>query len=252
MSRSHILEADASDRCAYCGDPADTEDHVFPRAFFNRLDWAGLPTVPACQKCNNNKSALESYLASVLPFGGTDPDAKSRLATMGGRRLAGNRSLRRDLQRGMSRVWTQTDSGLLISTMALPLEPKRLTEFFGYVARGLVRFEFGEKLDPDDYVDVPTITEDAGEPLFRRMLTMRANARANRSFGNGAVVYEGAQGVDDPRITVWLIRIFGGLKFRDDAGRTHSTVFAAMTGPKRIVDNAERRLRWIEGRAAFA
>jgi hypothetical protein len=35
-----------------------------------------LPEVPACQRCNNEKSHLEDYLMVVLGFGAMHPDAK--------------------------------------------------------------------------------------------------------------------------------------------------------------------------------
>src|SRR5262245_57126728 len=62
--------------CVYCATrPATTEDHVFALAFFLVARRGNLPKVPACDTCNNAKSKLEHYLATVLPFGGRHADA---------------------------------------------------------------------------------------------------------------------------------------------------------------------------------
>src|SRR5688500_6540735 len=62
--------------CVYCATkPAENEDHVFARQFFLESRRANLPKVPACLACNNEKSKLELYLVSVLPFGGLNIDA---------------------------------------------------------------------------------------------------------------------------------------------------------------------------------
>jgi 5-methylcytosine-specific restriction endonuclease McrA len=41
-------------RCAYCGGPADTVDHVLPRSRGGRHEWTNV--VAACSRCNNRKS----------------------------------------------------------------------------------------------------------------------------------------------------------------------------------------------------
>ena len=55
--------------CVYCGKRATTDDHVFAAKFFLERERGNLPKVPACQKCNNEKSHLEDYLMVVLGFG---------------------------------------------------------------------------------------------------------------------------------------------------------------------------------------
>lgn len=67
--------------CVYCRtNKSSTADHIFPREFFQIDKRADLPKVPACQKCNNEKSKLEHYLAAILPFGATHSDAKKELS----------------------------------------------------------------------------------------------------------------------------------------------------------------------------
>lgn len=39
-------------RCAYCGDPADTLDHVVPRSYDDTASFGRDKCVPACATCN--------------------------------------------------------------------------------------------------------------------------------------------------------------------------------------------------------
>jgi 5-methylcytosine-specific restriction endonuclease McrA len=67
--------------CAYCGErEAITGDHVFAREFFLPSDRADLPQAPICGECNNEKSKLEHYLTTVLPFGGRHPASAENLS----------------------------------------------------------------------------------------------------------------------------------------------------------------------------
>ncbi len=238
--------------CAYCPTGiSDSGDHVFAREFFPVSERANLPQVPACTACNGAKSKLETYLTTVLLFGGRHSDAHQNLVTEGERRLAGNLALHRKLVAGTERAWLPDETGLIVPTMAIHIDDKIFTRYFEYVIRGLMRFEFGETLGGDDFVEIQTITAGAGEPIFRQHLAMGAAARANRNVGNGAFVYEGSKAKDNGHISVWLLSAFGGLMFQDGNGPSHETRIGAITGPRRVADRIALRQKWIEGRAAF-
>lgn len=247
MSKSSKRNWARTQLCAYCPAQAETIDHVFARAFFPKDDWSGLPEVPACERCNNDKSKLEHYLATVMLFGSHLANAVSRLEEMGERRLSKNEKLRRKLQSGTSRVWTTTPSGIRVPTTAIPFDNSQFTPLLKYVVKGLALVEFGLRLDGDDFVNVITATDNAGIPLFRDMLARKSAATARRALGNGTVTYEAAQGVDDPRITVWLIELMGGLTFHED-GKEYRTKIGALTGPRRVQERTELRYKWLEGR----
>lgn len=63
-----------NDDCVYCGKNAHNGDHIgdhiFARSFFLEKSGNNLPKVASCKPCNSKKSELETYLTSVLPFGG--------------------------------------------------------------------------------------------------------------------------------------------------------------------------------------
>lgn len=52
--------------CCYCGDYADTVDHVPSKAFLDRPYPENLPVVPCCTKCNAMFSKDEEYVAVLL------------------------------------------------------------------------------------------------------------------------------------------------------------------------------------------
>jgi len=69
--------------CVCCGElPATTSDHVISREFFLVKHRDNLPQVPACDRCNNEKSALEHYLTVVLAFGARYSHAVENLSAM--------------------------------------------------------------------------------------------------------------------------------------------------------------------------
>ena len=109
--------------CAYCAlDLSSTADHVFCREFFPVGFRDGLPKAPACEKCNGRKSALESYLTAILPFGSSHPAALPGQKGKVGRRLAKQQSTKRRISEEAEIVWVQTPKGIRVPTLGLPLD----------------------------------------------------------------------------------------------------------------------------------
>ena len=52
--------------CIYCGDVAETRDHVPSKTFLLEPYPDNLPTISACERCNNGFSSDESYVASYI------------------------------------------------------------------------------------------------------------------------------------------------------------------------------------------
>src|ERR1035441_7310777 len=96
--------------CIYCCErPATTDDHIFAVGFFHRADQDGkaLPKVPACERCNNEKSKLDEYAMTVLAFGGRHPSSAVNLLENGGKRLVKNHALRNRIREGTGRAMAQ-------------------------------------------------------------------------------------------------------------------------------------------------
>jgi hypothetical protein len=200
--------------CAYCFERlSETADHVFAREFFLPGARANLPQVPACSLCNGQKSALEHYLTSVLPFAGRHEGALPNLKNMVPQRLAKNAKLHRTLRDNWGRIWAE-EGGIHIRVSTLPLDPTKLQQLFALIVRGLVCFHFGTYLRREDEIPVFFLAR-AGETYFDRLFSLDVAARVNADLGHGTFCYEGAQDVDCPQITVWRFQIYGGVKFAD-------------------------------------
>jgi hypothetical protein len=56
--------------CVYCGNAADTRDHVPPKLLYKKPYPENLPTVPCCSPCNGAWSSDEQYFKVALSFVG--------------------------------------------------------------------------------------------------------------------------------------------------------------------------------------
>jgi hypothetical protein len=55
-------------RCVFCGEHADTREHIFARCFFDRPFPKDLLTIPSCHNCNNSFSGDEQYLMYLIDY----------------------------------------------------------------------------------------------------------------------------------------------------------------------------------------
>jgi hypothetical protein len=229
--------------CVYCSRrAATTGDHVFPREFFSHgEDRANLPQVPTCDACNNAKSKLEHYLTAVLPFGARHAGARDNLAQLVPGRLSKNLRLARDLNAGRGTTW-HLEEGIYQPTMTMPLDGEQLTGFFAYVGRGLAWHHWQVRLD-QAHTSSALCLSRLGDALFTRVFTMRAANRVHRDFGKGTIRYSGVQATDPPQLTLWRLRVFGGIAVSGDPsvpGQV-ATDIGIVTGPSRFVAHFGRR-----------
>jgi hypothetical protein len=224
--------------CAYCAErEAVTGDHIFARELFLPSARANLPQAPICQECNNEKSKLEHYLTTVLPFGGRHSASVESLASMVPKRLRKNAKLHRELAAGQQNVSTCAPSGEAVQTMTIPFDGERLERLVAMIARGLIWYHWQVYLRNDYAIQVHTVTR-VGEQLYDELLFKRnARDRVHGNLGAGAFVYEGVQAVDDPGITAWRFSIYGGLASCEDPAtpETMGSQIIVITGPKAAV-----------------
>jgi len=227
--------------CAAAG-VSETADHVVAREFVPVSYRSQIPQVPACRKCNKDKSDLEYYLTVVLLFGGRHADAAANLQNDGPRRLAKNQKLHRELARRSARIWTRKPSGLVVRALTLPIDGEKVEKLTGFIVRGLMWHHWNIVLGPDNFVDVLSLTP-RGEAFFDRYQKMRARDRVRGDIGNGALVYEGAQGIDNPQISIWELSMLGGAKMVGAGDTDFTSKFGVMTGPQSIKHRADERIR---------
>ena len=101
---------------------------------------------------------------------------------------------------------------------------------------------WGVLLGPDCFVDVLSLTK-RGESLFAKFGKVNAKARANGNIGGGALVYKGAQGTENPQVSIWELSLFGGIKMIGADDKDFTSKFEVMTGPKAIKDRAEEKVK---------
>ncbi len=227
--------------CAAAG-ASETGDHVLAREFVPVRYRSQIPQVPACRQCNKDKSDLEHYLTTVLLFGGRHADGAGNLQNDGPRRLAKNQKLHRELARGSARMWTREPSGIVVRALTVPIDGEKVERLAGFIVRGLMWHHWKIVLGRDCFVDVLSLTK-RGEAFFHRYRNMRAKCRVRANIGNGALVYEGTQGTDNPQVSVWELSILGGAKMAGADGTDFTSKFGVMTGPQAIKDRAHDRAK---------
>ena len=79
----------------------------------------------------------------------------------------------------------------------------------------MVAHEWGVQIPADYWVGAGALTE-TGEGIIRNLHALNASARVAGSLGRGLIEFAGAKAVDDPCLTIWRYRIFGGVSFADD------------------------------------
>ena len=180
--------------CVYCGNANSASgDHVFAKEFFLPPDRVNLPQVPACVKCNNDKSKLEHYLTSVLPFSGRHSSAEDNLKTMVPKRLDKNERLRCFLAQTLAKLWIKDSSGLHVPTSLFPIDHDQIQKFFEMIAKGLLWYHWKTYLTSEHDIKVIFLTE-AGEKFFDETFqTANVAAHVEVNLGNGTVIYEGIQ-----------------------------------------------------------
>lgn len=239
MSKRHVGKI-----CVYCGTaPAATMDHVLAREFLPISRRDNLPKVPACGACNGVKSGHEHYLTAVLPFAGNHRDALGVLSTMVEPRLAKNAKLKAQLA-SEQRQELILQNGMLVPSMTLPFDATRVDELFKFITQGLLFHHFGAMLDRKKHGVWAGFLNRQGEEVHRQLLTGNARSRITGDLGAGALVYEGAQGVDFPEMSIWLFRIFGGIRTSGDPHEPEAVVrvIGGVTASHRVLQRLDAGL----------
>jgi len=223
--------------CVYCGTPksSQTGDHIFAREFFllNRRD--NLPQVPACKICNIEKSKLEHYLTTVLPFGGQHKDAFTNLEIMTPRRLEKNRKLARHLAQNKQKVWV-FENGLYVTKLKIPFDSYKLDKLFCFIVKGLIWHHWKILVTSNIFVRAGCIMKMA-EQFFQNFFSGISNQQVNGELGEGTIRYKGIQSVECPYLSLWRFSVYGGLKFGDDpnAPSETPTLIWGLTGKTKAI-----------------
>lgn len=194
--------------CVYCLQrDSEDGDHVVSRKFFLPGNRENLPKVPACKQCNNEKSKLEHYLTTVLPFGGRHVHAGRTLAEMTPPRLAKNNKLRHTIALGLKREFVLSNGGPWVPCMTIPIDAGAVERLFEFVVKGLAWHHWKLNLDAEHFVRVAFLTEK-GRTIFQWLLAMGTRDRVQGNLGDGVFEYEGVQAKECPELTVWRMSLY--------------------------------------------
>jgi hypothetical protein len=225
--------------CVYCArrGSSETGDHVVAREFFPKPRPVGLPVVPACTSCNNEKSKLEHYATAVLPFGATHAGAGAVLSTMVPGRLGANQKLAMSLANNAETKYISRDGGLSWDTeMVLPFDGDKVEQLFRMITRGLAYSEWGMLFpDTDCIVHVSFLTTE-GRAIFDPYFAGQGNKTGVRNLGNGIFVYEGVQSLESPQLTLLRMSLCGAVVAGDPKARDERVSVAyALTAPRKML-----------------
>lgn len=91
-------------KCVYCGNKADTKEHIPPKIFLDEPFQSPLAILPACSSCNRSYSEKEQYLACLVEY------LKSNLCKIDMRdKIYKALSVRHTLREGLEKVTYYTD-----------------------------------------------------------------------------------------------------------------------------------------------
>jgi len=204
------MKLDISKICAYCADVFGQEkDHVLGRQFLpNETKYRdGLPKVPACAKCNRLKQKYEDSAAVILQFGHDSEASRKVLDQRVTRTLRKNDRLARAMHDGARVVWVPHESGLVVRTLAIDINPQELfhlNQWFRLLVKGLYRFELGVVL-PKPYTTYLLKPESREEYECLGGFLLASGDPQKRSLAAGEFKYTFVTAAHDEAFTMWAL-----------------------------------------------
>jgi len=194
--------------CVYCRGVSTTSDHVVARTFFPNSMHEGIPKVPSCATCNNEKSKLEHYLATVLPIAGQHPVAKGIEAETVDRRLEKNGALKRELNKGYQEFREHAPPATYISTF----RHDDLVRYTALMAQGLLFHHFNVVLGAEHIASGKVLHRHNGKTLDALYQDVANDVIAVKgNIACGAFTYRGFAVKGDLSTSIWHIRMYDGL-----------------------------------------
>lgn len=222
--------------CTYCVGGLSTRsgDHVFARKFFLTSRRDHIPKVPCCLACNNEKSKLEHYLSTVLPFGASHADALEHLAQEVPRRLKKNLKLHRALVSQAAEIYFPNSAGVLVPHLTVPMDTQKLERLFVYITKALADQHF--QIKEHEGVSFEATLDFPGIDSY-----IAANSNPDDTVcvdvGEGTFIYRGTRSATNPTISAWEYTVYGGLQITGCA----SNKIVVFTGPSKNFEMARLR-----------
>jgi hypothetical protein len=210
--------------CTYCGEPgsSSTNDHVVPRSFFpdaERGSALKLPQVPACQKCNSEKSLLELYVGSALLIGSKHPEANRYRSEKIRPRLERNRKLWEELNLDAPPQWVKIN-GVFQQIHPIKIDLEKIVQLLQMIVRGLYCYHYGEPLSRQMWPDVQMVRPDAEAAMWASVSQYfpAEVPRINCNLGRGSFRYSCVQSPANKGFTAWVLGLHGNIRLYGEDG----------------------------------
>ncbi|MET0081138.1 MAG: hypothetical protein ABW119_22010, partial [Candidatus Thiodiazotropha lotti] len=180
---------------------------------------------------------LEHYLLSVLPFGGTHPNAEKNLSVDAARRLNKNKKLKNHLKEEIGFGHVPQKNNELERRLHVPFDGEKLHKFSEFVGRGLLWHHWQCRV-PSQYAVEAFTPSPTGLKYVDSLFTLNTKHRVCVNLGNGTVRYKGAMSESDECLSVWAIQFLGGVTVSEKSyGIVFKNSFAAvLVAPKRHLE----------------
>lgn len=197
-------------KCYLCGSKlADTKDHLFPSGLFNKPLPTNLPTLPACNECNNALSSDEElfrvFLASGMAYE-TEPGFRiwnERIRPdLKGRRPRLKPIIRSHIRK--ARVLSESGA-LLGHTLTLEIDSEIINRVLRKIAKGLHYWGTGAVL-PENVQILVDYANGKPERFLSPPLDEAIKGAKKVDLGNGVITYWRNTMKDDPANSItWLM-----------------------------------------------
>jgi hypothetical protein len=191
--------------------PADTDDHIPPRALFAKRTGSRLVTVKSCRRCNEGVSDDDEYFRdTVLKYHRVSelPRAESQVAAML-RAAANPRKARYTAAtlRGFTEVSVITPAGIDLGVQpAYRVNGDRIERAARRYVRGLHRHELGRRVPDSAEVMVAVNPEAVFDEQPQIVSIFRGGAP--RVVEEGVFWYTSVRAIDNPEASGWLLVFF--------------------------------------------
>jgi hypothetical protein len=206
--------------CAYCRaeGSSSTADHVIPRKAMFVKDRANLPQVPACARCNNEKSRLENYFLALVLAGSNHPDGDRYREEFIKPRLRKNRRFAHAI--ASARPIVRPNNGRFEQAYAVNISADETTALMEMIALGLYYHHTGGPLDPTYRAMARIFAPEHERELVDGVLEFfpADSPVVGSNFGNGAFTYEGFLNNHLPGFSLWRMMWHGGIPLAGENG----------------------------------
>ena len=239
--------------CVYCSvaGSSDTGDHVVAREFFEIDQRGNLPKVPACARCNSEKSKLETELTAILPQGARHSENLRSLWDASHARIAKNRRLQTSLATGARVTRRIQPNGLIVEEASLPIDSDKILALACLIAKGLL-FHHWQVITA---VDVPVLpafmNRDGDAGMHGLMQQIRSLPHVERAgadgvvglrplfeetglveLGDGAFTYEGFYSPGHGANSIWMLNFYKARLGNVGRSETTSNVYVHIPDPR--------------------